>query len=184
MDITTTKGARVPQVVDAGSGHHLHFLNHLATVKVSAHGTGAMSVVEFQAGRGIGPPLHLHADEDELVIIHEGEIACESGGERILAGEGAVVLLPCGVPHTFQVRSDLARFTCVTASRTAVPRFDRMVAELGVPTDVPSLPTPGYVDATRVADVCTRHGITIVGPPPEPLPRPTSPSTNLTRSVS
>lgn len=169
MDTTTSKGPRGPHVVHAGSGDHLHFLNHLATVKVSAHGAGALSVVEFRAGRGIGPPLHVHDDEDELFLVHEGEIACHSGDERLLAGEGALVLLPCGVPHTFQVRSAVARFTCVTASRTAVPRFDRMVAELGVPTDLATLPTPGYVDATRVADVCARHGISILGPPPEPL---------------
>ena len=53
----------------SGDGANFHFLNHLATVKVSADRTRSMSVVEFLAPKGFGPPLHTHRDEDELFII-------------------------------------------------------------------------------------------------------------------
>lgn len=166
---TTTEQARAPEVIAPGTGHHLHFLNHLATIKVSPGEDGALSVVEFAAARGFGPPLHRHLDEDELFVVLDGEVAFHSGDERTVTGPGGVALLPYGLAHTFQVRSETARFTCVTASRTSAPRFDRMVAALGVPTDTPSLPEPAYIDATHVADVCREHGIEIVGPPPAPL---------------
>ncbi|WP_370327903.1 cupin domain-containing protein [Euzebya sp.] len=169
MDTTTTP-ARSPEVIAPGSGHHLHFLNHLATVKVSAGELGAMSAIEFTAPRGFGPPLHRHRDEDELFVMLDGRIDCTAGARRLTAEEGAVVMLPSGVPHTFQVLSDTARFICVTASRTAAPTFDRMVVALGVATDVPTIPTAAYIDAAHVADVCAAHGIDVVGPPPAALP--------------
>lgn len=166
---TTTDQARAPEVIAPGTGHHLAFLDHLATIKVRPGATGSMSVVEFLAPRGFGPPLHRHAEEDELFVVLDGELAFHAGTERRVAGAGGVAFLPLGQPHTFQVLSPTARFTCVTASRTAVPRFDRMVAALGETVDVPRLPEPGYIDATRVADVCAEHGIEIVGPPPTAL---------------
>jgi quercetin dioxygenase-like cupin family protein len=166
---TSTRQARAFEVVAPGTGHHLHFLNHLATVKIRPEDTGSLSVVEFQAPRGFGPPLHRHLDEDELFVILEGEIAFHSGEYPRFAAAGGIAFLPHGVPHTFQVTSPFARFTCVTASRTAVPRFDQMVTALGQPTETPHLPEPGYIDATVVADVCRAHGIEVVGPPPPPL---------------
>lgn len=163
---TLTDPVRRPEVIAPGAGRHLHFLNHLATLKVRPDEVGALSVVEFTATLGFGPPLHRHEDEDELFVVLEGELAFTSGDHRLTAGVGGIAHLPSGIAHTFEVRSEQARFVCVTGSNAGAPRFDRMVEELGEPVDTPVLPTPDYVDATRVADVCRRHGIEVVGPPP------------------
>jgi hypothetical protein len=129
-----------------------------------------MSVVEFTAPRGFGPPLHQHRDEDELFVVLDGEIVFHAGEPRTPVGSGGIALLPAGVPHTFQVHSATARFVCVTADRRGGPAaFDRMVGELGVPAPAAVLPAPDYVDANHVAEVCAAHGIDIVGPPPAPL---------------
>ncbi len=167
---TTTDSARAPEVIAPGHGHHLHFLNHLATIRVSAGEHGSMSVVEFEALRGFGPPLHRHDTEDELFVVLDGALELHRGDERFTATTGDIAFLPHGRSHTFQVLSATARFICVTSTRTGAPRFDGMVAELGEPVDIPSLPEPGYLDATRIADVCRRYGIEVVGPPPGPLP--------------
>jgi quercetin dioxygenase-like cupin family protein len=160
------------RMVRPAEGRHLHFLNHLATIKVEGQGS-ALSVVEFQAARGFGPPLHRHRHEDELFVILEGEIALHANGqapgEAPVATAGAIAVLPHGIPHTFQVRSDTARFVCVTASGKGHPRFDEMVAALGEPTLDATIPEPAYVDATRVAEVCLEHDIEVLGPPPAPL---------------
>ncbi|MFO7777259.1 MAG: cupin domain-containing protein [Nitriliruptoraceae bacterium] len=166
---TDTTDARVPEVIAPGSGHHLHFLDHLATIKVRGGDDGALSVVEFAAPRGLGPPLHQHHDEDELFVVLDGEVAFHSGDDRLTTGQGGLAFLPHGIPHTFQVHSPTARFICVTGSRVTAPRFDRMVTALGVPTPRATLPEPGPIDPTHVADVCLEHGIQILGPPPAPL---------------
>lgn len=168
MDTTTTQ-ARAAAVLAPGTGHHFHFLDHLATVKVSPGETGAMSVVEFTAPRGFGPPLHRHQHEDELFLVLDGELAFHHGDQRLVTAAGGLAFLPHGSPHTFQVLSPTARFTCVTASQGASPRFDQLVTALGTPVEQPGLPEPGYIDATHVADVCRQHDIDVVGPPPAPL---------------
>ncbi|MFP4634234.1 MAG: cupin domain-containing protein [Nitriliruptoraceae bacterium] len=166
---TNTAPNRVPEVIAPGSGHHLHFLNHLATVKVRGGEDAALSVVEFTAPRGLGPPLHQHEDEDELFIVLQGEVAFHTGDQRLVTGAGGLAFLPHGIPHTFQVHSASASFVCVTGSDVRSPRFDRMVTELGAPTSTASLPEPGPIDPGRVAEVCFEHGIQVLGPPPSPL---------------
>lgn len=165
-DISTP---RLPEVLAPGTGHHLHFLNHLATVKVSPGTSGAMSVVEFTAERGFGPPLHQHRDEDELFVVLEGAVAFHAGDVRALTEEGAIALLPAGLAHTFQVHSTTARFVCVTAVVGAAARFDQLVTALGTPVASPTLPAPGPIDPGHVAEVCQTFGVDVLGPPLPPL---------------
>lgn len=156
--------------VPAGEGDHHHFLNHLATVKVAAGDSETgMSAVEFTAPRGFGPPLHVHAEEDEIMYVIDGRIRLDVGDEAVFAETGTVVSLPHGVPHVFQVESTTARFLTVTAGRTASPSFDRFVNALGAPTDLATMPTPVEIDPGHVAQVCAQHGIEVLGPPPPPL---------------
>ena len=158
-----------PQVLATNEGQHLHFLNHLATVKLTGASTGSLSVVEFAGPRGFGPPLHRHDHEDELFVILDGQIAFRSGDMEIVGEAGTHAFLPHGRPHTFQVLSESARFTCITASNTVVPEFDQMVVALGTEVDSPHMPEPGPIDPARVADICMQHGIEVLGPPPAPL---------------
>lgn len=170
MTNTLTQPTTSPSVVAAGDGDHLHFLNHLATVKASAHQTGsAINAVEFTAPRGFGPPLHVHHEEDELMYLVDGQIRFRAAGDETLATTGAVVILPAGIPHTFQVESTTARFLTIAAGSRQRPTFDRFVSTLGTPAATPTLPAPVDIDPGRVADVGAAHGIEILGPPPAPL---------------
>lgn len=168
MQTDTTPATRPPVVLAAGDGARFHFLDNLATVKVAGAG-GDLSVVEFLAPRGFGPPLHRHNDEDELFVILDGELSLETQGSAHTAGEGVVAMLPRAVPHRFQVLSETARFLNVTGSSAGAPRFDQMVSTLGIPTDDDSIPDPMDIDPGHVAEVCAAHGIDILGPPPPPL---------------
>lgn len=156
-------------VLGRDEGQHLHFLNHLATVKATAGETGSMTAVEFVQPRGFGPPLHSHRDEDELVIVLEGEVAFRSGDTEMIGTTGSTAYLPHGIPHTFQVLSDTARMMSVTAAASATPRFDKFVETLGEPTNDAVLPEPGEIDPGEVAMAGDRFGINTLGPPPAPL---------------
>lgn len=158
-----------PVILGPNQGQHFHFLDNLATVKVSAGSEGQLSVVEFVAPRGFGPPLHRHNDEDELFVVLEGELVLRTGDIEESAHAGAVALLPRAVPHAFQVLSDTARFINVTGAGEGAPRFDQMVSTLGVPVAEPTMPAPMDIDPGEVAEVCAANGIDILGPPPPPL---------------
>jgi quercetin dioxygenase-like cupin family protein len=169
MSTSHTLASDEPVLLGAAEGHHLQFLNNLATIRVAADGRRSMSVVEFAAPKGFGPPLHNHLVEDELFIILDGTLTLFNGDDRFEAGEGSFAYLPHGRPHTFQVLTDSARIVNVTASHTEVPRFDQMVAALGTETTALVIPEPAPIDPGRVAEICAAHGIEIVGPPPGAL---------------
>ncbi len=159
-----------PTILARDRGAHLHFLNHLATIKVAAENGSALSAVEFVAEQGMGPPLHRHEHEDELFVVFDGLIMFLAGYKEVVTRAGATAFLPRGLPHTFQVLTPKARFLAVTASHTdAGPQFDQMVATLGTPASNATLPEPSYIDPAHVADVCRRFGIEVLGPPPEPI---------------
>lgn len=156
-------------IVEPNGGSHFHFLDHLASVKVSGGSDGLLSVVEFLAPRGFGPPLHRHNSEDELFVILDGEVVLRTGDVEANSPAGTVAMLPRAVPHSFQVLSDTATILNVTASSTGAPKFDAMVSALGVPTAERTMPAPMDIDPGQVAEVCAAHDIDILGPPPPPL---------------
>ena len=156
--------------VPDGDGVHLHFLNHLATVKVEAGDSpSGLGAVEFAAPEGFGPPLHMHREEDELFYVLDGTIRAElggPGGSVVHASAGDMLLLPSKVPHTFCIESPVARMLTIFAGRRTAPSFDRFVHHLGVPAPGPVLPTPVDIDPGAVAEACARHGMEVLGPPP------------------
>ena len=62
-----------------------------------------------------------------MFYILDGELWLSCGDVEAVQGDGAVVWLPRGLPHTFQVRSETARVLCVS-TRSG---FERFVATLG-----------------------------------------------------
>lgn len=169
MQTDTRTSAQRPVIHDPDGGEYYHFLGHLATVKVASGEDGQLSVVEFLAPRGFGPPLHRHNDEDELFVILDGELTFRTGDLERVGGEGTVALLPRAVPHSFQVMSETARILNVTAASDGPPQFDSMVAALGMPSAEAVMPGPMDLDPGQVAEVCATHGIDVLGPPPPPL---------------
>ena len=73
------------------------------TFKVRADQTnGALTVVESTAPPGEGPPLHVHANEDEALYTLEGTLRFRLGDEVQAAPAGAFAFIPRGTPHTWQ----------------------------------------------------------------------------------
>ena len=155
-----------PVLVARYEGDHFHFLDTVYTAKVnSEQSLGALTAMEFLAPKNFGPPVHRHDAEDELFYILEGELWLSCGDIEAVHGADAVVWLPRGVPHTFQVRSETARVFQVSTPG----RFERFVAALGQPTPTPVLPEPAEVDPARLVEVCAQFGIEVLGPPPAPV---------------
>jgi len=60
---------------------------------------------------GAGAPLHRHDELDEVLIVLEGQLDVQIGGERHLVEADHTISIPAGVPHAFvAVGSSPARF--------------------------------------------------------------------------
>jgi len=147
-----------------GDGEALWFLGCLVTVKSSAESTGGrVAVLEHLAPRGAGSPLHVHRLEDEWFYVLEGELSFWVGGDVIEAPAGAFVYGPRGVPHTFVVSSERARFLLVAEPAG----FEEMVRAVAMPAAELTIPPAATEppDMAALAAAAAAAGIEIVGPP-------------------
>jgi mannose-6-phosphate isomerase-like protein (cupin superfamily) len=93
--------AATPQgfALAADDGEPLRFSDAQFLVKASAETTGgSFSIVEEVAP--LDTPTHVHANEDELFVVLEGEHEFTVGDTVFDVGPGAVVFAPRGVPHS------------------------------------------------------------------------------------
>ncbi len=81
------------------AGEPLRFSDAEFLVKASAETTGgSFSIVEEVAP--LDTPSHVHANEDELFIVLEGDHEFTVGDTVFDVAPGAVVFAPRGVPHS------------------------------------------------------------------------------------
>lgn len=144
----------------------LWFLNTLVTFPVSHADNGdGISVMESLARRGDSPPYHVHHTQDEAFHLIEGELVFLIDGEtkRVLPGE--THLAPKGVPHTYRVVSEQARWLVVTTHGD----FERFVREAARPALGAELPSPAgpptLEEQAALGELALEYGIELVGPP-------------------
>jgi quercetin dioxygenase-like cupin family protein len=142
------------------------FLGALSQVRVGGEQTGgAFSLIENLNRRGNGSPVHVHDQEDETLLVLDGELQVFVGDDERTAGAGTVAVLPKRLRHAYVVTSATARFLTLH-----IPAgFEQFAAEVGEPAQTLTLPprSAGPPDLAAVAQTAARHGITIVGPPPQ-----------------
>jgi quercetin dioxygenase-like cupin family protein len=63
---------------------------------------GAMTVIQTLAAPGEGPPLHVHANDDEFICVMEGRLRVKFGEAIHEAPAGSFVFIPKGLTHTWQ----------------------------------------------------------------------------------
>jgi quercetin dioxygenase-like cupin family protein len=113
---------------------------------------GSLTVVENVIAPGDGPPLHVHAREDEAWWVIEGTLRFRLGEERAQAPAGTFVFVPRTVPHAFQNVGEAPARILVLFTPAGMERFFDAVATMTA--------GPGaFASAGREADM------DVVGPP-------------------
>jgi quercetin dioxygenase-like cupin family protein len=162
--MSSNTDAVAPIFAGPGEGEALWFFGSLVTIKASAETTaGSLAVIEHLAPRGSGSPLHVHTREDEWFYVIEGELTLWVGGETIVAPAGSFAFGPKGIPHTFTVSSEEARFLLVAEPAG----FDRFVRAVGEPAQRLEIPPPATdpPDVAALTAIAAEYGIEITGPP-------------------
>lgn len=153
-----------PIVAGPGEGEALWFMGFLATIKSSARTTGGgVAVVEHLGPRGAGSPQHVHSRENEWFYVLEGELTFWVGGEVSVAPAGSFVFGPKGIPHTFMVSSEQARFLLVTEPAG----FEQFLRDVGEPAERLEIPPPATEppDVAALTAAAAEYGLEITGPP-------------------
>jgi quercetin dioxygenase-like cupin family protein len=76
------------------------------------------TVAAYAFEPGAAFPLHRH-DEEQITVIHEGEVEFEVAGERHVLGAGHTYVVAAGVQHGLRAGPSGARFLAVVVPRRA-----------------------------------------------------------------
>jgi quercetin dioxygenase-like cupin family protein len=157
----------VPAILTPDVEPAVWFLGALTRIRAGGDATGGqLAVLEHQAERGYGSPLHLHHADEETFLVLEGELRVEVDGQAHAAGAGAVAFLPRKLPHAFVVTSPQARFLTLHTPAG----FDQFALAAGTSVGVTTAPPldESPPDPAALAAMAASYGIEILGPPPAP----------------
>jgi quercetin dioxygenase-like cupin family protein len=119
-----------------------HFPGSEQTIEIVLDGDatgGALALLTLRMPPGAGAPPHRHNRETETLLVREGELTVELGGEERLLGPGEAAFLPQGSLHGF--RSDGGAVVDVIAVPAGLERFFRVLC-----SEDPSAPPPADED--------------------------------------
>jgi quercetin dioxygenase-like cupin family protein len=125
---------------------------------------GAYSLIHLTVPPRFETPYHVHHAEDEAFYVLEGEITVVHGGQKSVAGPGSYMFLPRGVPHGFRSSSDNDSRILIHAIPGSKAGFVGMMLEMAVPVhDRHRLPEATPPDLKKLNELCSQHGINILG---------------------
>lgn len=124
------------------------------TILTTAESGGAMSIVDSRCPAESGPPRHVHAREDEIFVVLEGEVEFWLAGQTLRRGAGGTAFVPRGAEHTYRTVTEARMLTILTPGG-----FEGFFAEMAqgafrIPEDMPA-----------VVESAARHHLAFTGPP-------------------
>lgn len=156
----------LPQTMDATEGPAFWFLNNLCVVKATSESTGgAFSMVYQIAPPGHATPYHLHHVEDEAFYVLDGEFTFVCDGAKTVLGAGGYIFLPRGIPHGIRVSASVPSTMLIFAMPGT--GFVGMMQEMAMPATERVLPAPTQPDFEKLARLCAKYQIDVLGPLPE-----------------
>jgi quercetin dioxygenase-like cupin family protein len=91
-------------VLGPGEGPAYGFHGSAVVIKASGEDTfGQLGVMESVYPAGLSVHEHVHAGEDEMFYLLDGEMTVFCGGDHWTVGPGSFVFVPRDQPHRFTV---------------------------------------------------------------------------------
>ncbi|MGF1669559.1 MAG: cupin domain-containing protein [Balneolaceae bacterium] len=141
------------KIIKNGAGRKLNVIGDQMTFKLTGEDTnGQYVLIEQNNEPGIGIPMHVHENEDEVFRVIEGELEMQVGDKKVILGKGDIAFCPRGIPHTWKV----------TGSKKA--RVDLSFYPAGLELmfeELAKLPA-GPPDLAKVSQITEKYGVKFV----------------------
>ena len=140
-----------PGITGPGAGETIRNpVGGVVTFKVrGSESDGSVTVFESVIAPGDGPPLHVHAGEEEVLYVLDGDFRFQLGDDVVAAPRGATMFVPRGTPHCFQNVGETDGRLLITFTPSGMERFFEL--------------TGG--DRSVFEAAAAQVGMTVVGPP-------------------
>ena len=121
----------------------VHYLAHTFSFLATGQDTdNSYALIHCFFRKGYTPPPHFHTLEDESFYVLEGVIEFQAGEKKITANAGELIVLPKGVPHSFNLVTDTAKALLLITPAG----FETIFKEIGTPAQTLDLPpVPGQL---------------------------------------
>ena len=139
------------------------YMNNLTTYLAEQQDTrGQFGLMESILAPGNEPPPHIHAREDELYYIIEGEFDVYAGKDAFKVKQGECVFLPRLIPHAFKIRSPKLRLLLIITPGGLEAAF-RGMASPADKLDLPSgMPTYAAANLEKTVQVLQEYGVRLL----------------------
>ena len=125
---------------------------------------GAYALWHAMIPPGGGPPMHVHAREDERFDVLKGRVRFRVGATTIDAEPGDSLFAPRGTAHAFRNVTDEPAEMLLHVTPGGIERmFERVGRVARSPDEHPGPATEE--DLGRIARLAPEYGIEVVGPP-------------------
>ena len=151
--LAATDPTRRIHYVPPGGGPCLTDARQEMHVKLTAiESGGELTVIENRISPQTGPPLHVHAHENEAYYVLEGEFEFTSGDDTVRGGPGTFVHSPRGIPHRY--------FNLGTTPGRLLFSF----TPGGIESFFQELVDKNATDPQTMTTIASAHGIQILAP--------------------
>jgi quercetin dioxygenase-like cupin family protein len=152
----------VPYLAQAAEHEQLQWLGGgVMRIMLDGEKTGGqLTMLRSDAAGGSASPVHVHAREDEIVVLLQGSGIFWAGDQRWELSEGGVAFLPRNVPHAYRFTSPTVDMLAVCAPAGTEDFFRAAGWDLSRPR-----PDGWEITPASMAAAAAATGQTILGPP-------------------
>jgi quercetin dioxygenase-like cupin family protein len=152
----------IPYLAEAAEHEQLEWLGG-GVMRIMLDGAktdGQLTMLRSAAQGGSASPVHVHASEDEIVVLLRGSGIFWVGDQRLELSEGGVAFLPRNVPHAYRFTSPTIDMLAVCTPAGTEDFFRAAGWDRSRPRPDGWAITPASMGAAAAAT-----GQTILGPP-------------------
>lgn len=152
----------VPYLAQAADHEQLQWLGG-GVMRILLDGTktdGQLTMLRSAAASGSASPVHVHASEDEIIVLLRGAGIFWAGDQRWELSEGGVAFLPRNIPHAYRFISETVDMLAVCTPAGTEDFFRAAGWDLSRPKPAGWEITPASMAAAAAAT-----GQRILGPP-------------------
>lgn len=152
----------VPYLAQAADQEQLEWLGGGAMrILLDGKKTGSqLTMLRSAPTGGSASPVHVHASEDEIVVLLRGSGTFWVGDERFELSEGGVAFLPRNIPHAYRFTEDEVDMLAVCTPAGTENFFRAAGWDLSRPK-----PEGWEITPASMAAAAAATGQTILGPP-------------------
>jgi mannose-6-phosphate isomerase-like protein (cupin superfamily) len=121
----------------------------------SAHSRGQLTILDYRAPAGFGPPRHLHSREDEVLELIEGQAVFWTPNLSCVLGPGDLILLPKLGAHTWRAYGPKGIHFTATFTPSGFERYFQDIEQRHLLAS----------DQAQLRAVAGDMGMEILGPP-------------------